>query len=308
MNYFFRLNKKIKSKVFKRPSSAVIETTNRCNLNCPYCMVGVHNDLLEKHGSASHDLMRREMGQMGEDTFNDIVASLTCFGIREVFLHFQGEPLLNPRTTEFAKILKDEGLIVNIFTNGLAFNDETIQRISEVEINKIRFSIDGASKETYEMNRVGGDYHKVIDILKKVCDAHRTKKTHIEWQFVAMRNNEHEIEKAKSLSENIGANFVLKGFRETDPVLRTIDPRYHAKYLKKPCKDIYRQVGIYWNGDVVPCCYDTDGSEIMGNLSQNTLEEIWNSQKFRQFRTNAEKAHMDPDNEPGICKTCLRWK
>ena len=290
------------------PIRVVIETTNRCNLNCPFCLVGMQNELREKYGNTAHDLMTRSMGKMTGESFSRVRQELKSFGIKNAYLHFQGEPFLNKYTSEFARQLKQDGLIVGIFTNGQAFTDSIIDEIAAVEIDLIRFSVDGASEETYQKNRVGGKFSKVYENMVKVVKVHKGKKTRIEWQFLCLRNNEHEVEKAKRMAREIGVNLFVKGFRETDPDLAPQNVNYRSKFLKKPCKDIYKQFGIYWNGEVVPCCYDVDGKEIMGNIHNNSLETIWHSEKYRAFRKMVDGFNENPEKEPGICKTCLRWR
>ncbi len=302
------IKKKIREKLFKKPTQVILETTNHCNLNCPYCMVGMQNELVKKNGNAAHDLMTRSQGIMSKDTFDNVLKNLKDFKIKKVFLHFQGEPFLNKNTPLFAKILKDSGFEVGVFTNGLAFNDKNIREIADANLDLIRFSIDGASKESYEKNRVGGNFNKVIENLKKVAEAHKNKKTRIEWQFLALRNNEHEIETAKAKAEELGVNFFVKGFRETTSEFIPLNPKLRSKYLQKPCTDIYHQIGIYWNGDVVPCCYDVDGKEIFGNLNEASLNEIWKSDKYKRFRKNVNNSPNQPALEPVLCKFCLRWK
>lgn len=297
-----------RKKFLKLPMQIVVEPTNKCNLNCPYCMVGMQNELVSKFGLASHSLMTRPAGFMNEEVFCVVLDNLKKFGIKKVYLHFQGEPFLNPQTPYFAKVLKQNNFEVDIFTNGMAFTDGDIKEIANIEIDLIRFSVDGASQETYGKNRVGGDFNKVYENMKRIVLACKGKKTRIEWQFLALGNNEHEIGKARKLSQDIGIHFFVKRFRETDPGLKTTNVKYHARFFKKPCKDIYRQIGVYWNGDVVPCCYDTNGREIMGNLTSNSLLEIWNSNKYKKFRARVDKASCDPDREPDLCKDCLRWR
>ena len=303
-----KLSTKIRNKILKKPSQAIIETTNSCNLNCPYCMVGMQNELVEKHGNSAHNLMSRPIGFMNEATFQIVRRELKKFRIQKVYLHFQGEPFLNKLTPRFAGILKSEGFEVGVFTNGQAFKDNIIEEIARVEIDLIRFSIDGASEETYQQNRVGGKFARVYDNLQKTALAHKGKKTRIEWQFLALRNNEHEIEKARRMAEEAGVNFFVKGFRVTDPKFVPENKKYRSSFMEKPCTDIYLQLGIYWNGNVVPCCYDVDGKEIMGNLHDNELANIWSSHKYRSFRKNIDNFLKDPDNEPHICTNCLRWK
>jgi radical SAM protein with 4Fe4S-binding SPASM domain len=271
-------------------------------------MVGMQNELQKKHGSSAHNLMTRPMGKMSKEVFLRIREEIDSFGINKAYLHFQGEPFLNQLTPLFASQLKEDGLYVGVFTNGQAFTDNLIKEIAKKEINLIRFSVDGASEETYRENRVGGKFINVFENMKKVVDAHQGKKTRIEWQFLPLKNNEHEVEKARKMAHEIGIHFFTKGFRETDPDLAPQNQKYKSKFLQKPCKDIYKQIGFYWNGDVVPCCYDVDGKEIMGNIMESHLEEIWNNQKYIEFRKKVEKYNSYPETEPGICKTCLRWR
>jgi radical SAM protein with 4Fe4S-binding SPASM domain len=304
----YKLKSKYQSTILRRPKRVILEMTNRCNLNCPYCMVGMQNDWMGKYGSTSHDLMTRTQGTMDEKIFTRAAETMKDFGITYVYMHFQGEPFLNSKMPNFSKILKDQGFGVGVFTNGLAFGEKNIKEIAEAEIDLIRFSVDGASQETYAKNRVGGNFDKLLVNMDKVVKAHEGKKTRIEWQFLPMKNNEAEVEKAKKIAEDLGVHFFLKGFRPTDPELLPDNEEYRATFLKKPCKDIYGQLGIYWNGDVVPCCYDTDGKEIMGNIMERDLIDIWEGEKYKSLRFNIDNTLNDPNNDPEICKSCLRWK
>lgn len=299
---------KIRKKIIKRPSQVILETTNKCNLNCPFCMVGRHNVLVKKYGNAAHSHMTRKLGVMSEGTFNLVYENLRSFGINKVYLHFQGEPFLNKLTPKFADVLKRNSFEVGIFTNGQAFNDRNIEEIAGAEVDLIRFSVDGASEETYQQNRVGGRFDRVYENMKKVALAHKGKKTRVEWQFLVLKNNEKETETARDMAEKIGVHLFTKGYRESVPELVPENPEYRSKYHNKPCKDIYHQIGIYWNGDVVPCCYDVDGREIMGNILRDDLRGIWNGKKYRDFRSRVDNFRKSPDSEPQICQSCLRWK
>ncbi len=271
-------------------------------------MVGIGKQRIEEEGNAAHSTMTRPFGYMSEEVFERILNEIVNFGIHSAYLHFQGEPFLNKNTPEYAQRMKNAGLEVSIFTNGQAFDDNSITKIANAEIDLIRFSVDGASEESYQKNRIGGEFAKVADNMQKVVDAHKGRNTRIEWQYLPLRNNEHEIEKAREFAKKIGIGFFTKGFRETDPELAPRNPDYLSKFLKKPCTDIYKQLGIYWNGDVVPCCYDVDAAEVMGNVMNTSLYEIWNSQKYCEFRRNVDKVRKNPEQEPELCKNCLRWR
>ena len=294
----------------RRPRRIVVETTNRCNLNCPFCMVGLDDSKTAAAGNAAHSLMSRPQGMMSESVFSRIVSEAEAFGIRSAYLHFQGEPMLNPRTPAFARELKKRGLEVGVFTNGQAFDDGNIAELAEARVDLIRFSIDGATEESYQANRVGGTLEKAMENMRRVVEAVRSRGnrgTKIEWQFLALRNNEKEIGAAEKMAEEIGVGFFVKRFRETDPELAPANPDLRARKLEKPCRDIYKQICFYWNGDVVPCCYDVDADAVMGNIMDAPLEEIWNSERYRGFRDAIDNAAERPEAEPELCRRCLRW-
>ena len=57
-------------------------------------------------------------------------------------------------------------------------------------------------------------------------------------------------------------------------------------------------VKIEPNGKVFPCCRGPRELE-MGNVNEQSLEQIWNSEKYRAFR-----ARMHARDYPEVCRTC----
>ncbi len=51
------------------------------------------------------------------------------------------------------------------------------------------------------------------------------------------------------------------------------------------CDGLSGQLGILWNGDVVPCCGDYDGRVVLGNLQTDTLTDVLNSELARKMRS-----------------------
>jgi len=42
------------------------------------------------------------------------------------------------------------------------------------------------------------------------------------------------------------------------------------------------------NGDILPCCVARDG--VFGNLYKDSIEDIWNNEKYKEFRKNSEQS------------------
>ncbi len=289
----------------RRPKMISVEVTSRCNLNCPFCLVGMQNQL----PSTEHDLLPRGLGNIEMELYRKIVDDSVAFGVEKMQLHFQGEPLLHKRLPEMVRLAKDRNLATQMFTNGLPLTEPMAGRLLDAGLDMLRFSVDGVSEEVYQKNRVGGQFHRVHKNMKMMADKARERKSPIrlEWQMIAMRNNEHEIEQARVMAGAIGLNFFVKTFAVTDPGSVPHDPKYQRKLHIKPCSDIYRAIFVYWNGDVVPCCYDIAGKAIVGNLARQTLTEVWESPAYRDLRRRIDNAYRRPDEEPELCKSCLKW-
>ena len=57
---------------------------------------------------------------------------------------------------------------------------------------------------------------------------------------------------------------------------------------------------ITWDGAVLPCCFDKDGKYKMGDVKNNSFSNIWNNQKYAEFRKLISNSRREID----ICKNC----
>ena len=289
----------------KPPKVLSVEVTSRCNLNCPFCLVGLQNAL----PSTEHDLLPRGLGDIELSLYEKIVGDAVEFGIETMQLHFQGESLLHKQFPDMVRIAKERGLMTQAFTNGLPLTEKMAEAILNAGLDMLRFSVDGVSEEVYQKNRVGGQFARVFRNMKMLKEKVRERNSPIrlEWQIIAMRNNEHELDRARIMAREIGYNFFVKTFAVTDPASTPLNSAYQRKLHIKLCADIYRAIFVYYNGDVVPCCYDLEGKAIVGNLSRQTLLEIWKSPKYTELRRRIDNAYRKPEEEPELCKSCLKW-
>jgi radical SAM protein with 4Fe4S-binding SPASM domain len=289
----------------RKPRMLSVEVTSRCNLNCPFCLVGMQNQL----ASTEHDLLPRGLGTMEPALYGKIVEDAAAFGIEKMQLHFQGEPLLHKGIADMVALAKRRRMTTQMFTNGLPLTEALAERLLDAGLDLLRFSVDGVSEEVYQKNRVGGQFWRVKRNMAMMAERARARRSPIrlEWQMIAMRNNEHEIEAARTLARELGLEFFVKTFAVTDPEAVPRDARYQRKLHLKPCTDIYRAIFVYYNGDVVPCCYDIAGKAVVGNLQRQSLAEVWASPVYADLRRRIDNAAACPEDEPELCRSCLKW-
>ena len=66
------------------------------------------------------------------------------------------------------------------------------------------------------------------------------------------------------------------------------------------CYGLRDQVGVLWDGTVVPCCLDHEGDVPLGNLYRQTLEEILDSPRARAIYDGFSQGKA---REP-LCRRC----
>ncbi|MDX2205956.1 MAG: radical SAM protein [Hyphomicrobiaceae bacterium] len=114
----------------------------------------------------------------------------------------------------------------------------------------------------------------------------------------------HHIEEAEALAASYGMLFSASGAAEPEASVRKADERNPWSLCRRPWTVMYFTA----NGRALPCCiapFSQRGYEnyTLGDASQQTLREIWNSPAYRAFRTD-----LQSDAPPKACSSCgLRW-
>ncbi len=287
------------------PMSFSIEPTNRCNLNCPECPSGL-GELTRPLGLLSFEKFKIWIDQIKEHAFY-------------VQLYFQGEPFINKDLPQMLNYARKQNVYTSISTNGLLLNEKNINEILENPPDKLIFSIDGLDEETYQNYRVGGTFSNVDRAFRMFMKEKRKRKNNkpfVEFQFIVMKQNEHQIEDVKRYAEELGVDKVaLKTMQVSsyESALHFLPKnqkysRYKIengtfrlkKKLANRCFALWRTSVITWDGVVVPCCFDKDADFKLGNIEHNNFDEIWTNNNYKNFR---KKILEDRASIP-MCRNC----
>ncbi len=311
-NYFLLVLGFFVSKWLKKPIqlglpfSISIEPTTSCNLRCPECPSGLRS-------------FTRPTGMLESGLFEEIISQLSP-SLTYLTFYFQGEPYLNPAFLDMVKIAAQKKIYTSTSTNAHYLKDEIAKDTVLSGLHRIIISIDGTSQETYQSYRIGGSLEKVIEGTKNLVKWKKELKSstpHIIFQFLVVRQNEHQINELYALANELGVDEVkLKTAQiydfENGSDLIPIQEKYsrykrllNGKFAIKnrmlnQCWQMWQSCVITWDGKIVPCCFDKDASHTLGNFKNESFKDIWHGKDYKQFRASILKSRKEID----ICINC----
>lgn len=234
--------------------------------------------------------------------------------------YFQGEPFLHPEFLELIKEAKRNRIYTSSSTNAHFIDKKKAEEIVASGLDRLIISIDGLTQETYENYRINGKLEKVLQGTKKILQAKKevgSKTPHLIFQFLAVRQNEHEVADIFALGKELSIDEVriktaqLYDYKNGNPLIPE-DEKY-SRYkrqkdgtykLKKEtgnhCWRMWSSCVLTWDGKVVPCCFDKDAKHVLGTINGAPFKNIWHNPQYNSFRRSILKGR----NQIDICQNC----
>jgi radical SAM protein with 4Fe4S-binding SPASM domain len=215
---------------------------------------------------------------------------------------------------------ESKGIYTATSTNGHFLNEVNAKKTIESGLSRIIISVDGTTQETYEKYRKEGSLDKVLEGTRNLVSARRAagvRHPHIIIQYLVVAPNEHQIPDIYKLAKTLGVDEVkLKSAQvyeyQNGNNLIPKNEKY-SRYQVLPdgtyrlknrmlnhCWKMWHACVITWNGLVVPCCFDKDASERMGDLKLQDFKSIWHGEAYQHFRSKLLKGRKEIE----ICKNC----
>ena len=281
-----------RARVWGYPFEWEIDTTNICQLKCPLCHTGLGT-------------VDRQKGVMHFDVFKKTVDEMKDYCIW-LSLYSWGEPFLNKEIDKYVAYAHEANLATMISTNlNKPLTPDMAERLIRSGLDVMIISLDGTTQEVYEVYRVGGHLDRVLANIRLLVEKRKElgcKTPYMEWQFIVMRQNEHQIPEARRMANEIGVNaIVFKNVDfphgEDDPELaekwvpvategfrkdRPFEKPYHENGVR--CWRLWRSAVVNWDGGYAPCCYLTDSADDFGDVKTHSIKEIWNNESYLTAR------------------------
>ncbi len=220
-----------------------------------------------------------------------------------IYYHLMGEPLTHPLLPEFIKMAGQRGYKSIITTNGTLLNKRG-QELLSAGVHKVNLSLHSFEKGTEENhNRY---VCKLADFAKKAAN---------QGVIVVFRlwNKGADDGKNKTaldiLKENISGNWKenTRGIKIRDNIYLEWGERFEwpdcqaeIKGNRFFCYGLKDQFGILADGTVVPCCLDSDGIINLGNIFNEDIKTMLNSERALNMVEGFKCGKATED----LCKRC----
>ena len=276
------------------PFSVQIQTVDRCNASCRMCPYS----FAERPGPPN---------QMPAELYERILTELrNARTVRLFALMLQNEPMMDgalAHRIRQAKEILGTRCHVGIVTNGSMLSARRLEELLQAGIDSIEVSIDAHRRETFEAVRPGLSFARVRENTERLL-AHRGE-IRIVVRFLDQRANSGEarnflqfwaargasvrflpiVNRAGSLDEyealrpSLGTLHRWKG-RAWELLLRGA-----ARGAKPaPCTLPFSWLNILWDGRVILCCHDWGPADTIGDLSSESLRDIWDGERMNHYR------------------------
>lgn len=282
-----------------RPIEVVVEPTNHCNMRCPMCR------------RTEENMSARGLGFMKMPVFRKAIDSIKDCA-EAVDLYFAGEPLLHPDIIEMINYCGKQGLRSVMHTNATFLDEKKARAIVNSPLSVLDISFDGATKETYDQIRVGGNFEETknnIERFLKIRAESRRRSPYTLIHMVYMEKTKHEVKPFFEKWRKAGVDevrimpFNKTGLSDEGASLAANKRSCNRtrKGQRKPCFLLWRFFVVHHDGTVVSCCMDFARRLPLGNIMEKPFEEIWNGPAIKRLRTLHGEGRF---GEIPLCKDC----
>jgi len=265
----------------KTPKIIQIETTIACNATCWFCP--------QKHATRKPMFMEEKNWKKIIDETRDLGMIYRPFILNEPFVDKRMEKII-----EYIK--EDKTAKVEFNTNGEPLTPKRTDKFIELGVDIMRFSIDGFYKSTFNEAR-GISYDKVYSNVKYFLDQSNqsNKKILTEVRMIKLPGTDKEQIEFKNYWEQFNPNEIVF----TD--LYRYPWEGQESSIQKPCLKILDQMFFYVDGRATLCCWDSKERQIVGDISTQSVMEIWDSEIMKKCRNLLDQGKRDEIN---LCSRC----
>ena len=283
------------------PNLIYVEMAMACNFGCKMCPVPESQKLMDG----------RRPSIMKPDTFALILDAIRDKP-RYVWLTQMGELMLNKHLANYVKIAKADGHRVGFTTNGSLMTDAKAKELLDAGIDYVVFSFDGATKDTFERIRIGGNYDEVVANIRRFAAINSEtrpegKRCTVQVDMLISDLTEHEVDAFHSMWKDIAipqAHLIDNWAGQLDLPAEFGERRVPRQDGNRyPCNLMWKTAYVSASGQAILCCHDYKLRSKLPRVHDKPLDLIWRED------VRIERArHVAGDFTSPACANCQAWR
>lgn len=271
-----------------------LEISNICNVQCSFCPVVEKDKKLMD--LAEFEAVLQQVAPLAE---------IVC-------LHLLGEPLAHPKFAAILDICERYNTQIDLTTNGILIKRHRERILNSPAVRQVNFSLQ-VFKDNFPDRDADQFLIPIFEFAKKAHELRPELYTNFRlWnQQSNDSDNEDIFQKTESyFNVTINRNVVtgaIKSKKIWNRLYLHFDSRFEWPSFSLPyqgtrgkCHGAVNHIGIHADGTVVPCCLDQKGAINLGNVKEQSLTAILNSDRFIAMR----KGFLKGVRVESFCQHC----
>jgi radical SAM protein with 4Fe4S-binding SPASM domain len=276
------------------PLGMQIDPSNLCNFRCQFCPTG-HPDLLRQVGRSKGQIMTWTL-------YEKLISELSVFPqpLKTLSLHKDGEPLIHPRLANMVALARQKNVAdkIIILTNASLLTREISTALIGAGLDVIRISVEHVSAEGYrKYTQTYDNYHQIVQNVQMLREERDRLQAPL---FIGaklidfgLNSGELEIftrdfssccdEISRTTAQGWSLSEIFDFTLGSNPVV-SLDGQTPLKPQRVACPFPFYSMAVNANGLVSPCPDGWSHKAAIGDANTQTLPEIWNGSRLREFR------------------------
>jgi MoaA/NifB/PqqE/SkfB family radical SAM enzyme len=261
------------------PRTIQIQTFTGCNADCIFCPYGATSDSQPK-------------GRMPPDLFRRIIDEASRYRVRRISPYLMNEPLMDRDLFDKIRYVNERipDCKVVVTSNGHFLTPPVVDALLSLGggLHEIYVSVQGIDPEPYRKTMRGTmDLGRTLANVDHFLDEQRRRGLERPKLWITMVDTA-VIDARKAVAywrargvaskyttlENRGGNI-----RDAESFSRTRAMSYYTT-----CTRLFKQAYILFNGDMVLCCVDYSREQVLGNITDRSIHDVWNGEVAREIR------------------------
>jgi MoaA/NifB/PqqE/SkfB family radical SAM enzyme len=292
------------------PKSVKIEISPRCNYRCGFCALRTRE--------------QQPKWDMDFELFKRITREMREAGVQEIGCFYLGESFMNPRLlVDCIRYLKKELAFPYVFltSNASMSFAEAVEECMKAGLDSLKWSVNAADEKQFEaiMGVAGRLFRHALANVKAAWAVRQAKGYSTGLYASSIRYDGEQQQKMEALLHEHVRPYVDEHYwlplysmgafatsREEELGYRPTagnQGRLGALREPLPCWSAFTEGHVTADGKLSACCFDANANWTMGDLTQQSFMDAWNSAGFVKLRA----AHLRRDVRGTVCEQCIAY-